>query len=847
MTTDANQNKKRLGQEALERVIASVGGPRRVADIYPLSPLQRGLLFHSLYEPDTAVYVISLACRLQGALDAEAFEQAWRLVVARHAVLRTAFVGHDLDVPLQVVLREAALPFIHEDWRHLPVAEQDQRFAELQRAERSRGFDFAQPPLMRLNLVRIGDHDHRLLWNVHHIVLDGWSLPLLLDEVFAAYAALSRRQAPLLSPARPFKDYVGWLQRQDMAKAEAYWRERLKGFDLPSSLTLARPRRDERHGERYAELSRDVEINLAALEGFAREHKLTMNTLVQGAWALLLGRYSGSEDVVFGVTLSGRPAELADVERTVGLFVNTLPLRVGLPGAATVLDWLREIQARQSELTDYQYSPLPLVQRWSSLADGNALFESILAYENYPVAMSAGADIARQLRIIDVQTTERTSYPLTLQIVIERSITVKLIYDAERFVAAALGRMIDHLGHLLCQIVADPERKLSSISLLSDAERGEIIAPAADPAAYRQHQCLHELFASQAGQTPEGVAVSCEDETLTYAALEQRANRLANHLRSLGVGPDVIVGLYAERSIDMVVGVLGILKAGGAYLPLDPSHPPERLAIMLEDAGARVRLAQDALAERLPATDAVVVRFEADGAAIARQPDTAPVTACVPDNLAYVIYTSGSTGRPKGTLITHACVTRLFAATEAWFGFGPQDVWTLFHSLAFDFSVWELWGPLLKGGRLVVVPYWISRSPEEFHALLSREGVTVLNQTPSAFAGLIRADRETSRPLALRTVIFGGEALNFAELAPWFERHGDTTPQLINMYGITETTVHVTWRLVRQADVGAAASAIGQTIPDLQAYVLDPRLEPMPIGVAGELYIGGVAICIVRD
>ncbi|WP_315799639.1 non-ribosomal peptide synthetase, partial [Bradyrhizobium sp. SZCCHNR1002] len=842
MNMDASRNKKRLGQEALDRVIASAGGARRVADIYPLSPLQRGLLFHSLYEPDAAVYVISLACRLQGALDPRAFEQAWQLMVARHPVLRTAYVGHELDVPLQVVLREAMLPFAQEDWRHLSKDEQDSRFAELQRIERSRGFDFAAPPLMRLCLIRIGDDDHRLLWNVHHIVLDGWSLPLLLDEVFAAYSALSRSAAPALSHLRPFKDYIGWLQRQDMARAEVHWRRRLAGFDTPSSLGLARPSREPGSGERHAVLQRDLNVGLSALESFAREHKLTLNTLVQGAWALLLARYGGSEDVVFGVTLSGRPAELAEVERMVGLFVNTLPLRVQLSDRTTILDWLREIQIRQSELTEYQYSPLPLVQRWSDLGDGTALFDSIVAYENYPVAMTAGADAVRHLRISEVRTTERTSYPLTLQIVIERSIAVNLIYDAERFASSAMDRLIDHLGHLLGELISDPARQLGAIPLLRAEERRELIAPAADPAAYRPHRCLHDLFAAQAERTPEAVAVSCDGRMLSYAGLERRANQLAHHLRGLGVGPDVIVGLYVERSIDMVVGVLGILKAGGAYLPLDPSHPPERLAGMLGDAGARVLLAHDALLARLPVTDAVVARFEADGEVIARQPGTAPAVASDPDHLAYVIYTSGSTGRPKGTLISHAAVVRLFAATDAWFGFGAQDVWTLFHSLAFDFSVWELWGPLLNGGRLVVVPYWISRSPDDFHALLSREGVTVLNQTPSAFAGLIRADREAPRPLALRYVIFGGEALNFAELAPWFERHGDATPQLINMYGITETTVHVTWRPVRQADVGAAASAIGQTIPDLQAYVLDPHMEPVPIGVTGELYIGGAGL-----
>ncbi|WP_315751432.1 non-ribosomal peptide synthetase [Bradyrhizobium sp. SZCCHNS3055] len=842
MHTSKTKGQPRIGQQHLDRLIASVGGPRQVEDIYPLSPMQQGMLFHSLYEPDSALYVISLACRLEGALDVDAFEQAWQLAVARHAVLRSAFVGQDLAIQLQVVLRRAVLPFAREDWRGLPAAEQETRFTELQQAERTRNFDFDRPPLMRLCLIRTGERAYGLLWNSHHILFDGWSMPLLLDDVFAAYVALSRREAPQLIPVRPFRDYIAWLQRQDMPAAEAYWRQRLAGFDTPTSLLLARPQPDATRSERYAEHSHVIGTELTTLESFARHHKLTINTLVQGAWALLLGRYCDRDDVVFGVTVSGRPADIPDVERTVGLFVNTLPLRIALPRHHHVLDWLREVQARQTELLEHQYSPLSLVQRWSEVSDGTPLFESIVAFENYPTQLSAVTALTRTLRIRSVTTSERTNYPLTLQVIGEQSLLVKLIYDAERFEASAIERLIGHFEQILDQIIVDPARPLSAMSLLSEDEQRQVVTefnPA--PASYST-AVLHELFAAQAARTPDAVALSFESETLTYGELDRRANQLGHHLQELGVGPEVVVGLYLERSIDAVVGLLGILKAGGAYLPLDPSYPAERLAYMLDDARARILLTQQGRGDRLPANDAIVVQLDRDWPDIARHPETAPASNCASDNLAYVIYTSGSTGKPKGTLIPHDRVTRLLAATDAWFSFGPEDVWTLFHSLAFDFSVWEVWGALLKGGRLVVVPYWISRSPDLFHELLAREGVTVLNQTPSAFAGLIRADRDAARELALRFVIFGGEALNFAELAPWFERHGDTQPQLINMYGITETTVHVTWRPVRRADVEAAASAIGCPIPDLQTYVLDRGLEPAPIGVAGELYVGGAGL-----
>src|SRR5439155_1904746 len=417
MNVRASRNKvqSRIGQRELDRLIAAVGGPRQVEDIYPLSPTQRGLLFHSLYEPESPVYVISVVCRLVGSLDVEAFERAWQMGVERRAVLRTDFVGQDLEVPLQVVLRHAALSFARHDWRDLSAAEQEARFAALQEAERARGFDFAKPPLMRLALVRTGESDYRLLWNSHHILFDGWSIPLLLAEVFAAYGAAGRREALTLAPARPFKDYIGWLQRQDIGAAEAYWRGQLAGFETPTSLLLARPRRDAARSDRYAEHSHVLKTEFTALERFARSHKLTVNTMVQGAWALLLGRYGDSEDVVFGVTVSGRPAELPEVERTVGLFVNTLPLRVALPPGETVLDWLREVQARQSELTDYQFSPLADVQRLSEVPAGTPLFDSIVVFENYPAELSAQAP-DHAIRIDMIRAVNRINYPLALQV-----------------------------------------------------------------------------------------------------------------------------------------------------------------------------------------------------------------------------------------------------------------------------------------------------------------------------------------------------------------------------------------------------------------------------------------------
>ncbi|HVG43962.1 MAG TPA: amino acid adenylation domain-containing protein, partial [Longimicrobium sp.] len=416
-------------------------------------------------------------------------------------------------------------------------------------------------------------------------------------------------------------------------------------------------------------------------------------------------------------------------------------------------------------------------------------------------------------------------------------------YSTDLFERGTVERMLGHLERVLEQVAADADVRLSQLELLGEAERALVLeewnrTDAEVPAADR---CIHELFEAQAARTPGAVAVRFEEESLTYAELNARANQLAHHLRGRGVGPEVRVGICLERSLEMVVGILAVLKAGGAYVPLDPAYPADRLAFTLSDAGVPVLLAQEKVRAILSVPDGVeLISLDAAAEEIAAESTENPASGAAPESLAYVIYTSGSTGAPKGALIEHRNVARLFAATDAWFGFGPEDVWTLFHSYAFDFTVWELWGALLYGGRVVVVPSDVSRDPEAFHALVQREGVTVLNQTPSAFRQFIRVDGERGGELALRVVVFGGEALEPATLREWVERRGAETPRLVNMYGITETTVHVTYRPLGREDVfGGSGSPIGVRIPDLQLYVCDSALRLLPVGVPGELYVGG--------
>jgi amino acid adenylation domain-containing protein len=829
---------------------------KNVEDIYSLSPLQRGMLFHSLLAPESGIYVNQFTCTLPADLDPGLFRQAWEKLVERHRALRTAFLWDGLDEPLQVVRQRFTLPWQDLDWRGLSAEEQARRFEELRHRDRHTPLSLGKVPLMRFSLVRL-DREHGFVWTYHHLLLDGWSVPLLIQELMPVYAALQAGREPALPPVRPFSEYILWLQKQDLSRAEPFWRRELAGFTAPNPLGIDRPSTPEAHpdhDEHKIWVSREVTAGLQAL---AAQHKLTLQNVTLGAWAVLLQRYSGEEDVVFGGVVSGRPAVLPGVETMIGLFINTLPVRVRVGDGEPLIPWLQRLQAHQLVLHELEHTPLFQIQRWSEIPPGSTLFETLYVFENYPTPDDDGPDGATRergsgggLRVGNLRNFESTNYPVTLVLMGGDQIPLRLMFDRHRIEAVAVPRLLDHLATLLARMAENPERRLGELGLLREAERQELLhyghegsapAPTAPP--------VHVRFAQAAARSPEAVAVVADEQRLTYGELDREANRLARRLRRLGVGPETRVAICLERSATLVSAILAVLKAGGAYVPLDPESPRDRMGFLLADSAARVLLTEERLLDRLPLRDGggpQVLCLEAAREETAHE-STEPLDQPVAeDQAAYVIYTSGSTGRPKGVVVSHAAVTRLLTATEGWFGFGPDDVWTLFHSYAFDFSVWEIWGALACGGRLVVVPWQVSRAPGAFLRLLARERVTVLNQTPSAFRQLVQAEEETAggtADLSLRWVIFGGEALQLPDLAPWFRRHGDERPRLINMYGITETTVHVTYRRIRAADLETApGSVIGVPIPDLRLYVLDRVLEPTPLLLAGELCVGGAGL-----
>ncbi|HEX2092759.1 MAG TPA: amino acid adenylation domain-containing protein, partial [Longimicrobiaceae bacterium] len=804
---------------------APEGSEPGVEDVYPLTPMQEGMLFHSLYAPDSGVYVGQFGFVLEGPLDARALERAWQGAVARHEALRASFAWEGLPRPVQVIRSEAELPIQVEDWRGLDEAGRQARLERHLEADRAAGFDLGRAPLMRLGLFRLEEEVHQLVWTHHHLVMDGWSLPLLFRDVLAIYAADARGEAPPAARGLRFREYVDWLEQQDRSRAERFWREALAGFDAPTPLPVSGSLRirGEGYGGAARQLSRE---RTGALAEQARRRGVTLSTVVQGAWALLLSRYAGEDDVVFGATVSGRPVDLAGIEETVGLFINTLPVRVRLRGGTTVWEWLAGVQREQVEAREYDYAPLVDVQRWSDVPPGEALFRSIVVFENLPMDQALGEQAAdvEGVRVRSNFMLEQTNYPLTLVADAVSRLRVELHYDRAGVEAEEAERLAGHLETLLEAMGADPARCLAEISLLRDAERVQVLERWNATGAVYPPACVHELVSAQAARTPGAAAVVFRGETLSYAELEARANHLAHHLRRLGVGLETRVGVCLERTPELVVALLAVLKAGGAYVPLDPTYPRERLGWMQEDAGVALILTSSALADVLP-TGTRALALDATRAAIAAEPDEAPETGVLPENLSHVIFTSGSTGRPKGVMIRHSSVVvRLHWLRENVTD--EERSATLFStSINFDVSVAEVFGTLAWGGKLVLVENALELPS------VADEGVHLAVMVPSAAAELLRMG---AIPPCVTSFNLAGEALPTA-LAQGLYALG-TVETVRNLYGPTEDTTYSTGAVVPR---GAELATIGRPLANTQTYVLDAWGEPLPVGVPGELYLAG--------
>ncbi len=802
-----------------------------VVDKYPLSPIQQGILFHCLYSPESGVYMVQTHCVLKPAPDVSAFERTWNEVVKRHDIFRTAFEWEKLDDAVQVVYDHAEITLTQLDWRGQSTTEQRAQLQDYLMTERMRGFDFSAPPLMRLALIKLDDESSQFIWTIHHLLIDTWSETLLFEEASSLYRAFWHGDPVNGNPAPSYRDYIKWIEQQDLSEADAFWRRMLQGFQAPTPLGARRTR--SQTGETFASQQITLPSEMTtALQTLARQQQVTLNTITQGAWALLLSHYSGESDVVFGLTVSGRPFSLAGAEYIIGPFLNTLPMRVQLPPDVTLPAWLRDVQMRSTDLLQFEYSPLVRVQGLSEVQGGLPLFESIYVFQSAPVNLleTDTQPSDSTLSIHDLQTVQNTNYPLCLVVTPGRQLSLQIVYESSTFTSTTTARMLEHLRNLLAGMIAQPTARPFDLPLLSMQERRELLHDWNQTDRSYPRGNAGELFSEHAERRPEALAVADDEQQWTYGELERRSNQLAHHLRSLGVGPEVRVGVLLERSCNFVLAILAVIKAGGAYVPIDPKYPRDRIRFMLDDVGASVLLTETRLAEQLTATKARVVLLDRESEQVALAPSTQLPVVVTGDHLAYIIYTSGSTGKPKGVAVPHGGLTNLVRWHQESYSVSAEDRSSQVASLSFDGSLWELWPCLTAGASLHVAPASAIAAPPLLMSWLAQREITIcFLPTPLMEAVLAEPWPENSR---LRLLVAGGDRLHVGA--------GEAPGVLVNVYGPTENSVvSTTYAVEREED---EAPPIGRPVPNTKVYVLDQRLQPVPVGVTGELYLSGAQL-----
>jgi amino acid adenylation domain-containing protein len=824
--------------------------PENIESIYPLAPMQKGLLITCLSAPaEASLYFQQLTWTFRTELNTAMFREAWTRVVHRHPALRTFFLWEGRDEPVQCVCTRVQVPWQDHDWRK-EIGPTRQRLADYLAADRARAFRFDEAPQVRFHLLRLEREAFQFIWSFHHIVMDGWSLSMLVTEALAIYRHLTESAPLQLEDPPPYRDFVAWNLRQDHAHARESWRQRLRGFRTPTSLRLDAPPEGAKGTDEFAtpEWIRLSEPATARLRNTAKRCRCTLSTLVQVAWAMLLRCYSGESDVVFGVTIAGRPANLPRVDRMIGLFINSLPVRIRIGSADRLSTLLADLMGQQIQRDELSYSSLAEVQAVSETPGGTPLFDSIIVFENYPIdnPLIRADD---PLAINNFAFFERTGYPLTLLVMPHDELTLKLSYDANRFDRASVIRLLRSVGTLLENIAINPDGRVGDYEIQSPAELALTREINCTEVAWDLAKPVHARIERQAELSPDAVALlvpatpSTEQtiggsvQEITYSELNRRANQVARLLQRRGVQQDQPVGIYMERSAELVIGLLAIWKAGGAYVPLDPSYPADRIQFMLRDARPRVVLTQQHLLPSLDQTAADLIALDDPRAGHHIEPDSNLKVPTDAGQLAYIIYTSGSTGQPKGGMNTHGAVLNRLLWMQQEYRLQSGERVLQKTPFSFDVSVWEFFWPLMTGAQLVVAEPRGHHDPDYLIRTIQTWSVTTIHFVPS----MLRQFLDTpglERCASLQRVICSGETLPRDLEARFFEHLGG---RLYNLYGPTETAVDVTaWKC--SAESTRRRVPIGLPIANTEIYLLNEDLRPVPVGVPGEIYIGGLNV-----
>ncbi|MFB0847524.1 amino acid adenylation domain-containing protein [Paenibacillus oleatilyticus] len=824
---------KGLSIAELEQIEERTRHIGEIENIYTLTPMQKGMWFHNTLNRHGGAYIEQALFVLQGDLNIELFVRSWNDLAARHMVLRTNFYNGWSGDLLQIVYRDKQIEFTYEELSHLQEHEWSTCIDKLVDDDKTRGFDLEQDALMRVKVIRTKEERYHVLWTFHHILMDGWCLPLIAKELFDTYGAYMRNEQPERPDAPLYSQFIEWLEKQDKEAASRYWSEYLAGYEGQTTLPLGKV---QQRSDRYAgdNVLRNLGKSLSKrINQVANQYKVTVNTLLQTAWGVILQKYNGTGDAIFGSVVSGRPAEIPGIEEMIGLFINTIPVRVACEAETSFDDAMRRLQESALESGRHDYYPLYEIQ--AQTAQKQDLISHIMAFENYPLGEQleqAGDSEDETLAITDVAIEEQTNYDFALVVMPGEELVIRFDYNTLTFERCDVERLMGHLVHVLEQIVANPRIAVGDLELATAEERAELIGRFnAAPTEFPREKTLHQLFEEQAERIPDAVAVVFEDRQWTYRELNERANRLARTLRAGGVDKERAVGIMAERSLEMIVGILATMKAGGAYVPIDPEYPEERIRYMIEDSGAQMLLTQRHLQERIPVQGTLIVlddeaSYHPDGSKVE------PTNGAA--NLAFIIYTSGTTGKPKGNLVEHRNVVRIVRNTN-YINITDQDRVLQMSSYSFDGSVFDIFGALTNGARLVLIPRETMLDIGKLAELIERQQISVALITTALFNVIVDVNVDCLR--RMRAILFGGERVSVSHVRKALQHIGPG--KIIHAYGPSESTVYATYYTVNEVAEDAVNVPIGWPLSNTTVYIVDGKNKLQPIGVAGELCIAG--------
>ncbi|MEQ7052119.1 non-ribosomal peptide synthase/polyketide synthase [Paenibacillaceae sp. P-4] len=837
--TPSDVSLQRISIQELEQIVERTSGIGEVEDIYALTPMQKGMWFHTAMDSQAGAYFELTRLTLEGTLNIEAFAASWNELAARHAVFRTNFLVDSNGEPLQVVFRSKRISVKYEDWRSLNPNEQAVAIENEAAKERAQGFDLENGDVMRVSVLQTADEVYEVLWISHHIVMDGWCLPLVAAEVFNTYSALVEDKKPILASVPSYNHYIQWLERQDDSAAAAYWNNYLSGFEETTELPHSKGRR---HSGQYeaGQVQIDLGTSLSlALNQVATQHQVTLNTLLQASWGILLQKYNRTSDIVFGSVVSGRPAELVGIEEMVGLFINTIPVRVSSQAHERFAEVMTRMQEDALSSAKHDYYPLYEIQAQCTLKQD--LITHIMVLENYPMEQQLdqfNSSDGSGLKLTDVTVTEQTNYDLNLIIIPGDNIVIRFDFNKQALEEADMNVLKLHLLHVLEQVASNPRISIGELQLATDEERAVMMSEFNDTfVAYPREKSIHRLFEERAEHEPDALAVVFGNEQMTYGALNAAANRMARRLRHAGVTSGELVGICADRSLDMVVGLLAIMKSGGAYVPIDPAYPQERISAMLEDTSIATMVTQKHLCSLWPEHLNVIVLDvnETDVSNLMEDIESTNLSIDgAGDDLAYIIYTSGSTGTPKGVCVTHRGVVRLVCGAT-YVEIDSSDVFLQGSTISFDAATFEIWGSLLNGAALAILPPG-NVSLTDWSEAIQRHRVTTLWMTAGLFQVMV--EQQIEGFYGVKQLLVGGDVVSPTHVCKVMEKHKGI--RVINGYGPTENTTFTCCHTITAADLDRGCSIpIGRPISNTRVYVLDEAGNALPVGVCGELYAGG--------